>query len=263
MLPRHLTLVRHGYGEHDEAAERSWQGDHSLYTEEFQRRFRGDHRLTRRGVKQMKRAGEVLRRNGDDRFDVYYVSPFIRTLESAGHLGLPDAQWEIHRHLIERDTGLLEGRPVNEVIVEHQEQIDKYDRNPIYYRPPQGESMIDVTVRLRTFFDEESIEEDDRVIIVTHARVMWALRMIFEHLHDDEFEGRGSGRGDAKHPLHIYNAHILQYERRVSQPRFSHVRSIVPGQPELSRGWQRIRHRTYTNVELLHWAERVPRLFED
>jgi NAD+ kinase len=108
---------------HRSAYNRSWEGDHSLYTGAFLKRHSSLWRLTDRGRDQARTAGDWLREhclNLPDPFAPppgsalaaaaaaaaasgssstakgiyrYYVSEYIRAMETAALMGLPDAKW--------------------------------------------------------------------------------------------------------------------------------------------------------------------------
>src|SRR3990170_8107458 len=104
-MPNELVLVRHGHSEGNFVADTSRRGDDSLYTTDFRERPGHRWRLTKEGANQARAAGEWILRNIGERFDRYYVSPYVRTRETAALLGLPEAEWRIDQRLRERDWG--------------------------------------------------------------------------------------------------------------------------------------------------------------
>lgn len=105
--PYELILVRHGQSEGNLAVSRSEKGDLSSYTPEFKNKHSSSYRLTDKGVKQAKVTGEWIRENIGDQFDRYYTSEYVRAMETAAHLGLPNAQWYTEIVLRERDKGTI------------------------------------------------------------------------------------------------------------------------------------------------------------
>ncbi len=99
------------------AYNRSWEGDHSLYTGAFLKRHSSLWRLTDRGREQAKTAGEWLRQNAQANPSLnpasaheaqtsiyrYYVSEYIRAMETAALMELPNAKWFVEVQLRERD----------------------------------------------------------------------------------------------------------------------------------------------------------------
>ncbi|GAB5037901.1 Hypothetical protein NocV09_12100080 [Nannochloropsis oceanica] len=101
-----LVLVRHGQSEGNVAYRRSLAGDHSLYSGEFLRRHSSKWRLTDLGRQQAEIAGEWLRNEIPGKsFDRFYVSEYIRCMETAARLNIPDARWFAEVFLRERDWG--------------------------------------------------------------------------------------------------------------------------------------------------------------
>lgn len=102
------------------AYNRSWEGDHSLYTGAFLKRHSSLWRLSDRGREQARIAGEWLRKEIDhlrildqlqpDQSPIYryYVSEYIRAMETAALLDIKDAKWFVEVQLRERDWGTFD-----------------------------------------------------------------------------------------------------------------------------------------------------------
>ncbi|KAJ1617723.1 histidine phosphatase superfamily [Pavlovales sp. CCMP2436] len=104
-----LVLVRHGESEGNIAHRRSLRGDHALYENPFfAQRHSSQWRLTNLGIEEAVKTGEWLRSNIDINFDRYYVSEYVRAMETAANLGLPDATWYSETFLRERDLGIFD-----------------------------------------------------------------------------------------------------------------------------------------------------------
>lgn len=117
--PRMLDciLIRHGESEGNIAYNRSWEGDHSLYTGAFLKRHSSLWRLTDRGREQARITGEWLRAHTRSVRDEnpavahlqtiyrYYVSEYIRAMETAALMELPESKWFVEVQLRERDWG--------------------------------------------------------------------------------------------------------------------------------------------------------------
>jgi broad specificity phosphatase PhoE len=88
-----LILVRHGQSEGNEAVSRSERGDLSAYTPEFKKKHSSTYRLTDKGVQQAKVAGAWIKENIGEKFDRCYTSEYVRAMETAAYLDLPDAKW--------------------------------------------------------------------------------------------------------------------------------------------------------------------------
>lgn len=95
---KELVLVRHGESEGNIAHRRSLRGDHALYENQFfARRHSSLWRLTNRGIEEAITAGKWLRENIDVGFDRFYVSEYVRAMETAAKLSLPGATWCVAR----------------------------------------------------------------------------------------------------------------------------------------------------------------------
>src|SRR6185436_2831339 len=95
-MPIDLVLVRHGQSEGNAAKRRSEAGDHSAFTEAFKNRHSSSFRLTKLGREQAHLAGKWLRAEFYDRgiaFDRCITSEYLRAVETAALLELPDAEW--------------------------------------------------------------------------------------------------------------------------------------------------------------------------
>lgn len=98
-MPKDLILVRHGHSEGNLAVETAKLGDNSFYTPEFRERPGHQWRLTDDGRDQATKTGEWISAEIAKEFDRYYVSPYIRTRETAGLLDIKDAEWRISQRL--------------------------------------------------------------------------------------------------------------------------------------------------------------------
>ena len=103
-----LVLLRHGESEGNVARSRSKTGDHSYYAGEFKNRHSAMWRLTDKGREQAESAGTWLHKENLNVFDRYYVSEYLRAMESAARLNLHDSTWYAEMLLRERDWGKLD-----------------------------------------------------------------------------------------------------------------------------------------------------------
>lgn len=254
-MPIDLIFVRHGHSEANEAMGKAKRGDASLITTDFRETPGHRWRLTEKGREQARIAGQWLRENLSEGFDRYYASPFVRTMDTAAHLALPGAEWRLDQRLRERDWGEINSVPPPE----HQ---SKYPRNALikkidalYWRPPAGESIADVRLRVRNFFDTMHREcESQSVIIVTHGEFLSAARAALEYMSDEDWV-----RADDDPTFKIENTHIYHYSRR--DPASGDVgkylssrRSVCPYKG-IDSGWTEIERRRYSNEALLEQVE--------
>ena len=202
-------------------------------------------------------------------FDWFYASTYVRTRETAAHLGLPGAGWLLNRGLRERDRGdfgsmdqgsIDEAYPVNAA-------IKKLD--PLYWRPPGGESIAQVAEdRVKSVLATLHREADgQRVIAVNHGEMMQAFQLQLERWDDKEFARRDEAKAEK-----IKNCQVLHYSRLDPETgdqarRFAWVRSAWPvlgdsGAWSIEQApWAAISRQKLTNAELLSGIEDVPQLF--
>jgi NAD+ kinase len=259
-----LVLVRHGESEGNVARELSIKGDHSLFSGEFKNRHSSKWRLTDRGREQSEAAGEWLRTNDLTYFDRYLVSEYLRAMETAARMNLPDAQWYAEMLLRERDWGQMDLMSEDERSNKMYDELKRRDLDGFYYAPPGGESMAAVAQRADRLLGTLHREcPGKKVLVVCHGEFMWSMRTRLERMSQDTFrELQMSGRMVDQ----LHNAHILQYTRKDPStgkvaPFFTHMRSVCPWNEKLSpKGWIQITRPVYDNEMMLAIAERVPRM---
>jgi len=219
-MPRNLFFVRHGESEGNVANQKAKTGDLSSFTDEFVTTPGRKWKLTEKGEAQARLAGEWLQKElnrvavSSDRRN--FVSPYVRTRQTAGYLGLQyrgkSVEWFVNRTLRERDWGDIDSIPkklfLDDPAYKWNSQKEKQD--PLYWRPPGGESIQDVAEnRVRNFLDTLHREcGDHTVVAVTHGEFMRAARIILERVSDelyDEWENSNEEK--------IHNCMILQYSK--------------------------------------------------
>jgi len=257
-MPNDLILVRHGHSEGNLVLGRSKKGDDSLMTTSFREIPGHQWRLTPEGRKQAATAGEWLLANTDTPYTRYYSSPFVRTLETAALLDLHDAEWRLDQRLRERDWGEINSMPRDEHNANYPQNALIKRIDALYWRPPAGESIADVRLRVRNFFDTLHREcEGQTVLVVTHGEFMSAARAALEYLSDQEWVER-----DDDPSWKIENTHIYHYSRRdpVSgeiAKYMSWVRRICPWVIQSDSGWLPVSRRRFSNEELLKQVTRI------
>lgn len=263
-MPLNFVLVRHGESEGNLVHRRSRAGDHRGWTEEFRLVHSSQYRLTALGRTQATEAGRWIREHIGTHFHRYYVSEYIRALETAALLGLPNATWFKTPFLREREAGEFDS------LTEEEKERDfaKYmlaRRNDSYFwKPPNGESMVDVCLRLHRFLDTVHRGHNDAsVVVVCHAGVMHGFRILLERLSQNQF----NALFNSSDPLdRIHNCQVVHYTRQNPadatdvRPHPVWVRSACPWDTALSRNvWFEITRPSYTNDDLMREAEAVPR----
>jgi NAD+ kinase len=256
-LPIDLVLIRHGQSEGNAAKRRSEQGDHAAL-KKLQEQHTRSVRLSKLGREQASAAGRWLVNEfySDSKgFDSFYTSEFVRAMETAALLGLPNARWFRSFYLAERDWGDLESCPEDERAAKYGEAMRMRGVEPFFWRPPNGESMAEVCLRLdrvlQTLHRENS---EKRVIIVCHGEVMRAFRILLERMPQQRFKelSFSKEREDG-----VYNCEIMHYTRRDPQAKTGTdyadwMRRVRPlDTPVWTTGWQQIERPRYTNEDLL------------
>lgn len=266
-MPRNLVFVRHGESEGNIANRYSRRGDNRFFSPEFRKRHNSQLRLTDRGREQARIAGRWLHEHFKSPFHRYYVSEYIRTMETAAYLDLPGALWLPEFYLRERDWGMLNAVPEGEKDVLFERAMALRDVDPFYWTPPGGVSVADSCLRYDRVQDtlhRECAEKD--VVIVSHGEFMWGARVRVERMPHSRYLELDASKNPHDH---IHNCQIVWYTRvdpgtRELTPYLSWMRSVCPWDPSLSSNtWQRIARPRYTNEDLLRIVNEVPQIVEE
>ncbi|WP_218021612.1 histidine phosphatase family protein [Nocardia acidivorans] len=199
MALQSLTMIRHGESATNAAAARA-----ELYgSEVFGSGTRDpDVPLTELGRVQAAAVGAWLGRA--EREWTVWCSPYSRARETAaialGSVGSPRAR--IDERLRDREIGNLHGLTELGWRRRYPEEFALREKlGRFYYRPPGGESWVDVALRLRTLL----AELDGHVLVFAHDIVVVMTRYVLEGL--DEADILEIERGK------IDNASISRWER--------------------------------------------------
>jgi len=211
-----LLLLRHG---------ESTANAHDLFTGIL------DAPLTERGFREARAAGELIEAEGLIP-DLVFVSELLRARQTATEV-LDVLREPLHplsdSRLDERNYGALTGRSKRDVRMEYGTALFHTWRRSVNIAPPpmtdeqfiaiahalpfselpphaltRTESLADVMVRVRAFFDERVVPEllaGSRVLIVGHGNSLRALCAELDHLRNDEIE-----------ELNVPTGHPLLYE---------------------------------------------------
>jgi NAD+ kinase len=263
MLPIDLVLVRHGESEGNVARHLSQSGDNSLFTQEFMQRHSSLYRLTDRGISQAVAAGGWVKGNIGPHFDRYMVSTYLRAMETAGLMDLPDAQWRLEDYLRERDIADWDNVPESLKLENYAESYARYKLDPFRWQPPGGgESVAQLCMRADRVLDTLHRQAQDQSVIVTcHGMMMWAFMVRIERLTPGMFLDRTK---DAS--FRIRNCQVHHYTRRdpVTGRVSDHadwVRSVCPWDTTKSNpNWREIIRPRFSSVDLLEMARSSPRL---
>ena len=266
-MPNDLLLVRHGQSDGNVAMDREESGELITFSDEFMTTPGHQWRLTAVGRAQAATAGEWIAKHVWSRFDRYYVSPYVRTRETAALLCLPGAAWRLNRALRERDWGDIGSLPMRQFRGMPQYRLNAAAKeiDPLYWAPPNGESIAQVAEdRVRNVLNTLHRECDEqRVIAVAHGDAMWAFRLVLERMSDEQFVAADSDRSQK-----IHNCEVLHYTRLdpstgLQAPRLTWLRRARPvhvgGRWRMrTQRWRRLDFPTLSNTALLEQVSTVP-----
>lgn len=282
-MPNDLVLVRHGESEGNVVTGAAKDGDTSGYTDTYMATPGSQWRLTERGREQARTIGAWLQeeafadryfaRPSDPRFDRWLVSPYVRTRETAAHLGMAGARWQINRALRERDWGDISLIPRSEFTSAAWwiENAKTKHLDPLYWCAPNGESVAMIAEdRVRNVLDTLHRECDGkRVVTVSHAETIVAFRLVLERWSDEQYAQAETDRSER-----IGNCEAIHYSRwnpHATEPirpaeRLTWLRRARPVQDADGTWrvevdpWRKLDFSTYDNDELLAQVDPVPSL---
>jgi broad specificity phosphatase PhoE len=270
-MPQDLLLVRHGQSEGNIVQRAFKDGDGMEIPDQFMQTHDWQYRLTDEGVEQAKAAGAwLVEKFGalDESFDERYVSPYIRTRETALHIGGPACRWLIDDNLPERDWGLY-----NSVSPAERAELFKYTErmreiSPLRWRPDGGEALMsEVRLRFRDWLDTLHREQaDKRVIAVTHGELIWVARYVIERMLPEEWEEAENDKTQR-----VYNCDIIWYSRvNPTDPKDVSkalswrkiVRPTDQGAAPFNGEWVKLNgKRRFSGAQLAETVNAVPRVF--
>ncbi|MBK5114066.1 MAG: histidine phosphatase family protein [Candidatus Heimdallarchaeota archaeon] len=132
----------------------------------------GEYPLTDLGKEQAKSLGQELLKKGI-KFDAVYSSDILRASETANiicsEMGIKEIIFD--KRLREGDAGVFEGRFGEKLTKEESEFLDSTMRIDKDVKIPDGESNLDMTIRIKEAFLEiiEKHPEDSTILIVGHG----------------------------------------------------------------------------------------------
>jgi len=168
-------------------------------------------RLTAEGRSQAEAAEDWLATQGlnPELFDERYVSPLVRTMETAGLLGGPATMWVPEVRIIERDWGAYGATPAAERADRYPDTERSRAQSGFFARYDGGESISDVVYRFRDFLGTLARDfPEGRVMAVTHGELMWTARFVLERLLPEEWN-----RLDEEESMRMGNCCVLEYTR--------------------------------------------------
>ncbi|MEK7464481.1 MAG: phosphoglycerate mutase family protein [Patescibacteria group bacterium] len=265
-MPLNLVLVRHGESEGNLARSYSRKGDDSKYTAEFKNRHSSLFKLTDRGRTQAASAGNWIKENINPNFFRYYTSEYLRAMETAACLNLPDAKWFSEFYLRERDWGELDITSDEERRTKFEGAMKRRELDSFFWTPPGGESLAHMCLRIDRVLNTLHRECDGKeVIIVCHGETMLGFRVRLERMSQEHFREMESSN---KKFDRIHNCQVIQYTRKDPSsgkiaPYLNWMRSVCPSDTTLSSNeWEEIKRPKYKNDDLLAIADKHRRILE-
>lgn len=194
--PAVLWLLRHGQSQGNVIRDAARHGDELLPIPHRDM----DVPLSDLGREQATAFGRWLAATAPaDGPEVVLASPYRRAAETAELVlrtsGLK-ARLHLDERLRERELGILDLLTAYGVEQRYPRESERRRRlGKFYYRPPGGESWVDVALRLRSLRDSLGREHDGkRVMIVAHEVVILVMRYLLEDLDEATVLGMGGGQ---------------------------------------------------------------------
>jgi broad specificity phosphatase PhoE len=233
---QHLVLVRHGESEGD-VRRAAWNKGGSQAASKPPER----EELTPKGIENCRIAGKwiidnILGNYGLVAFDAYFVSPALRSTQSAMVLGLPNSTWQTEHNLDERNRGLVSGLQPQVHRQLYPRSFEEMRNYPLHWQPPGGEALIpEVANTTQQFIND--IKGLRTVIAVTHRDRMWIAQMPLESLTEKQLLATSSDN--------IHNGEVVHYTSvdpatGESAAKLLWKRSFNPSSSDDSPEWQRI-----------------------
>jgi broad specificity phosphatase PhoE len=215
----YFAMLRHGHAENNAAEERFNElGDRRAYDAAI-KIASSLHRLTSQGEQQVRAAGDWMRKRGMV-FARHVVSGYVRAMQSAHMLEIPDAAWEVDDRLSEKDSGILNTLTPSRVDAHFAAKGNtRHIQDRYRYRPEGGESFLDLERRVRPVIESGVVP----TLYVCHGHVIRVTdRVIMECVPSWEFgdfiETRGSIANGSLTEFRRDSIESDQWHRRVSVP---------------------------------------------
>ena len=169
--------------------------------------------LTEQGANEAKKASENFKELGV-KFDLVYTSLLSRAQKTAKIIleGLDQFEYLTNNHKIIEDSALNERDYGDLTGLDKKETADKYGEEQVYKwrrgysdRPPAGESLEDVVLRVRNYFELEILPQihsisNNNILIAAHGNSLRALLLVMDVYQINEINSVELSTGV---PIHI------------------------------------------------------------
>lgn len=263
-MPIDLVLVRHGESEANIVQKAFKTNPAAVAPEGFFDRHDSRMRLSERGRTQAQITGKYLGSEFSTGFDTYYVSPLVRTVETAARLEL-NGMWTLDDRWRERDWGEYGFMNDQQRAKQVPHSVRIFEQAKWYWCPPGGESLATgVRLRFEDILDTLHREQaNKRVIAVAHGEMISVARFVLERLTPEEWMEQ-----DEDPRRKIENTMILHYTRRNPESgevddKINWMRALCPWDMTKSwdnGNWIRIVRKKYTDADLAGLVEKHPPL---
>ncbi len=211
-MPNDLVFVRHGQSEANIVHKADKDGDGHPSIDDINKRPDWQQRLSPLGIEQAKLAKKWIDENlgGAKSFEGKYISPFLRTRETAAYVGGETTDgWTIDDRVVERSWGVYGVVPRADQRKKFPLTTHLHETTPWYVRFDGGESMPDVYGRFRDFQGTLHREQEgQRVIVVSHGDFINVARYGIERMMPEQWEAM-----DRDPRYTIRNCSITHYTR--------------------------------------------------
>ena len=154
-----LLIARHGQTKHN-----------------LDHRYQGitDAPLNQTGISQ---SNKLAGRLSSEKIDVIYSSDLMRCVQTAELVAkIYDLNINRDERLREISFGEWEGMSYNDIQARSPDLLEKWMSDPAHVSPPNGETLIELAVRVKSAVDEmKRRHADQTVLVVTHGGVIRAL----------------------------------------------------------------------------------------
>ena len=181
MALQRLVLVRHGESLGNEAA--SFAESTGAHVVDIPTRD-ADTPLSPTGAEQGSAVGSALTGLGLDDSAAVWSSTYVRARHTAelaiGAAGLGTAP-RLDERLRDRELGILDRLTGIGVLARYpDEAARKAHLGKFYYRPPGGESWVDVALRLRSFLADALDAPATHGVVFAHEAIVYLIRYVLE-----------------------------------------------------------------------------------